>query len=84
MIAVLLIGSLLNASASQSVVFGMAVDFSHHIVIALLVGVVVGAIWSRLWPMLAATPMPTSRTWECCWVCMGWCVTLAAAVCWRY
>jgi cell volume regulation protein A len=55
-IAVLLIGSLLNASASQSVMVGMVVDFSHHIVIALLVGVVVGAIWSRLWPQLASQP----------------------------
>ena len=55
-IAVLLIGSLLTSSANQSVMVGMVVDFSHHIVIALLVGVVVGAIWSRLWPLLASQP----------------------------
>jgi potassium/hydrogen antiporter len=55
-IAVLLIGSLLNADVSHSVLFGVAADFSRHIVIALLLGVVAGAIWSRLWPLLASQP----------------------------
>ena len=34
----------------------MAADFSHHIAIALLLGVVAGAIWSRLWPLIASQP----------------------------
>jgi len=55
-IAVLLIGSLLNADVSHSLLFGVAADFSRHIVIALLLGVVAGAIWSRLWPLLANQP----------------------------
>jgi potassium/hydrogen antiporter len=55
-IAVLLVGSLLNADASQSLLFGVAADFSQHIMIALLLGVVAGAIWSRLWPLLASQP----------------------------
>jgi cell volume regulation protein A len=40
-------------------VFGVAADFSHHIVIAILLGVVAGAIWSRLWPLLANQPNTT-------------------------
>ncbi len=55
-IAVLLIGSLLNADVSHSLLFGVAADFSRHIVIALLLGVVAGAIWSRLWPRIAGHP----------------------------
>ncbi|MFZ0912329.1 MAG: cation:proton antiporter [Candidatus Korobacteraceae bacterium] len=55
-IAVLLIGSLLNADVSHSLLFGVAADFSRHIVIALLLGVLAGAIWSRLWPLLASHP----------------------------
>ncbi len=55
-IAVLLVGSLLNAAASQSLLFGVAANFSQHIMIALLLGVVTGAIWSRLWPLLASQP----------------------------
>src|ERR1022692_4930668 len=55
-IAVLLIGSLLTTGTSQSLLFGVAADFSRHIVIALLLGVVAGAIWSRLWPLLASQP----------------------------
>jgi cell volume regulation protein A len=58
-IAVLLIGSLLNTGVSQSLVFGVAADFSHHIVIALLLGVAAGAIWSKLWPLLANQPNTT-------------------------
>src|ERR1039458_2894792 len=55
-IAVLLIGSLLTTGVSQSLVFGVTADFSHHIAIALLLGVVAGAIWSRLWPRIAGHP----------------------------
>jgi cell volume regulation protein A len=47
---------LLNADVSHSLLFGVAADFSRHIVIALLLGVVAGAIWSRLWPLLASQP----------------------------
>jgi len=55
-IAVLIVGSMLNSDASQSMLTGLASDFSHHVVIAVMVGVAVGAVWSRLWPMLASQP----------------------------
>ncbi len=55
-IAVLLIGSMLNTGVSQSLLFGVAADFSHHIIIAVLLGVVAGAMWSRLWPRIARQP----------------------------
>jgi cell volume regulation protein A len=55
-IAVLMVGSMLNMGPNQSMLTGLASDFSHHIVIALLVGVAVGAAWSRLWPMVAGLP----------------------------
>ncbi len=55
-IAVLIVGSMLNMALSQSLLSGMAADFSHHILGALIVGVVVGAIWSRLWPLVAGLP----------------------------
>jgi cell volume regulation protein A len=58
-IAVLLIGSLLDTGVSQSLVFGVAADFSHHIAIALLLGVAAGAVWSRLWPLIASHPNAT-------------------------
>lgn len=58
-IAVLLIGSLLNTGVSQSLVFGVAVDFSHHIVVAVLLGAIAGGIWSRLWPLIANHPNAT-------------------------
>ena len=58
-IAVLLVGSLLSTGVSQNMVFGVAADFSHHIVIAILLGVVAGAVWSRLWPLLANQPNTT-------------------------
>ena len=34
----------------------MAADFSHSIVIALIVGVVFGMLWWRLWPLVAGLP----------------------------
>ncbi len=55
-IAVLMVGSMLTSEANQSVLGGIASDFSHHIVIALVVGVVVGVMWSRLWPLVAGQP----------------------------
>jgi cell volume regulation protein A len=55
-IAVLLVGSLLNSAGSRSLIGGLVTDFSHHIVIALIIGVAAGALWSRLWPRLANQP----------------------------
>ena len=56
-IAVLMVGSLLNmGGGGRSLIGGVATDFTHHIVVSLLVGVVIGAAWSRLWPMLAGLP----------------------------
>jgi cell volume regulation protein A len=55
-IAVLLVGSLLNATGNQSVIAGIATDFSHHIFISLGIGIAAGAAWSRLWPLIAGQP----------------------------
>lgn len=55
-IAVLVVGSLLNMSGDQSVIAGVATNFSHHIVISLAIGVAAAAVWSRLWPLLAGLP----------------------------
>lgn len=55
-IAVLLVGSLLKQGNEGSLLGGLATDFSHHVIISLLVGFIVGAIWSRLWPKLAGMP----------------------------
>jgi potassium/hydrogen antiporter len=56
-IAVLMVGSLLNMEpGDKSLLGGIATDFSHHIAISLIAGVVLGAIWSRLWPRLAGLP----------------------------
>jgi cell volume regulation protein A len=55
-IAVLVVGSLLNMSGDQSVIAGVATNFSHHILISLAIGVVAGAVWSRLWPLIAGQP----------------------------
>src|SRR5271167_2127912 len=55
-IAVLIVGGMLNMGPDQSMLTGLAADFSHNIVVALVVGVAVGAAWSRLWPMVAGLP----------------------------
>jgi cell volume regulation protein A len=55
-IAVLLVGSLLKQGNEGSLLGGLATDFTHHIIVSLLVGFIVGAIWSRLWPKLAGMP----------------------------
>jgi len=55
-IAVLLVGSLLKQGKEGSLLGGLATDFTHHIIVSLLVGFIVGAIWSRLWPKLAGMP----------------------------
>lgn len=53
-LAVLIVGSQLNASGdTSSLVEGIAIDFSHNVIVALLLGVAAGLIWSRLWPRLA-------------------------------
>jgi cell volume regulation protein A len=51
-IAVLMVGSLLKSSASQSLITGLATDFSHHIVISLAVGVAAGMAWFYILPRL--------------------------------
>jgi Na+:H+ antiporter len=55
-IAVLIVGSMLNLGPNQPMLSGMAADFSNHIVVALVVGVVIGAVWSRLCPLVANQP----------------------------
>jgi len=55
-IAVLLVGSLLKSNGEGSLLGGLASDFSHHIIVSLLVGFIVGAIWSRLLPKVAGMP----------------------------
>ncbi len=56
-IAVLIVGSMLNMGPQQSLISGMAADFFFHsIVIALIVGVVFGMLWWRLWPFVAGLP----------------------------
>src|SRR5215472_5857819 len=55
-IAVLMVGSLLKSAENRSLIGGLATDFSHHIVVSLLIGVAVGALWSKLWPRLAGGP----------------------------
>ncbi len=55
-IAVLMVGSMLNVGARRSLLTGMAADFSHNVVIALIVGITVAAVWSRLWPLVASLP----------------------------
>ena len=55
-IAVLVVGSMLNLGPNQSLLTGMASDFSRHIAVALVLGVAVGAVWSRLWPLVAGLP----------------------------
>jgi cell volume regulation protein A len=52
-LAVLMVGSLLNIGQSSSIVSGMAFDFSQHIGVALLLGIAAGVLWWRLFPLLA-------------------------------
>ncbi len=51
--AVLMVGSLLSAEQTTSLITGLATNFSHHIVVSLAFGFTVGALWSRLGPRLA-------------------------------
>jgi len=55
-IAVLMVGSLLHSEGSQSLMAGLATDFSHHIIVSLLIGVAAGAVWYKLFPRLAGMP----------------------------
>ena len=55
-IAVLMVGSLLHAEGGNSLVTGLATDFSHHIVVSLAIGVAAGWLWSRAWPRIAGQP----------------------------
>jgi len=52
-LAVLMVGSLLNIGQSSSIVSGMALDFSQHIGVALALGIAAGVLWWRLFPLLA-------------------------------
>jgi len=55
-IAVLMVGSLLHAAGDGSLVGGLATDFSHHIIISIVLGFAAGALWSHLWPRIAGAP----------------------------
>ncbi len=55
-IAVLLVGSLLNSETSSSFITGLATNFSHHIVVALAIGFAAAFLWSRIWPRIAGQP----------------------------
>jgi cell volume regulation protein A len=55
-IAVLLVGGLLKPMEEGSLLGGLASDFSHHIIVSLLVGFIIGAVWSKVWPKLAGMP----------------------------
>ena len=55
-IAVLMVGSLLNAEGSRSLITGLATDFSHHIIISLALGFTAAALWWRIWPRIAGMP----------------------------
>lgn len=52
-IAVLVVGGLLGADTSESIVSGLAIDFTRHVLIGVLLGVAVGFVWSRLWPLVS-------------------------------
>ena len=55
-IAVLMVGSLLERNTGQSLIGDLVTDFTHHIFLSLLIGFVVGALWSKIWPKLAGAP----------------------------
>lgn len=55
-LAVIMVDSLLSVSESQSLIAGLAAAFSHHIVIAFLIGIAAGFAWSRIWPKLVGMP----------------------------
>ena len=55
-IAVLLVGSLLKSEGNGSLMAGLATDFSHHIIVSLLIGVAVGWAWYKIFPRVAGMP----------------------------
>jgi len=55
-LAVLIVGNMLNLGPSPSMLGGIASDFSHSVVLAMILGVIAGVVWSRLWPVLAGQP----------------------------
>jgi len=55
-IAVLLVGSLLEQNHSSSLIGDLATDFSHHIFFSVLIGCAIGGLWSKIWPKLAGAP----------------------------
>lgn len=55
-IAVLMVGSLLQRNHSSSLIGDLATDFSHHIFFSALIGFGIGALWSKIWPKLAGMP----------------------------
>lgn len=55
-IAVLMVGSLLQQNHSSSLIGDLVTDFSHHIFISALIGFGIGALWSKIWPKLAGLP----------------------------
>jgi potassium/hydrogen antiporter len=55
-IAVLLVGSLLHAEGTGSLIGDLASNFSHHIIISLALGFAAGALWSQVWPRIAGAP----------------------------
>ncbi len=55
-LAVIMVDSLVNVAADQSMVTGVAGAFSHHIAVAVLLGAGAGLLWSHIWPRIAGQP----------------------------
>lgn len=55
-IAVLMVGSLLEQNPGKSLIGGLVTDFSHHIFFSVVIGFAIGALWSKIWPKLAGAP----------------------------
>jgi cell volume regulation protein A len=55
-IAVLMVGSLLEQNQTQSLIGDLATDFTHHIFFSVVIGFAVAALWSKIWPKLAGVP----------------------------
>jgi cell volume regulation protein A len=55
-LAVIMVDSLVSIAGDQSMVTGLAGAFSHHILVAALLGFGAGFLWSHLWPRIAGQP----------------------------
>lgn len=55
-IAVLMVGSLLEQNRMQSLIGDLVTDFSHHSFFSVVIGFAIGALWSKIWPKLAGAP----------------------------